>query len=242
MLSQPKFFWNMTRKYIVAFSHIFNDIHITKINEIDEVEKDIKIPITYAGKRKFAQILQRNLGNKIAVVLPRMSFLVTGMTSDNSRKLSNVISIDTAEGEFLYNPVPYNFNIDLVIWSKHMDDMLQIVEQAAIFFKPNYTITVKEIPSLNIQRNITITLNGIDFEVDTDLDEDSDRTLLTTMNFTLKGFLYPPISNTKIIEMINIKFVNENDVALTNIEQIWNNLTESIDETITVQPNAEWAD
>lgn len=244
MLSKSHFYWAMTRKYIVGFSHIISDIHVIRENDAGETEKDILVPVTYAGKRKFAQVLQ-TIGRKqkmLANVLPRMSFLITQIVKDSSRKLNNTIAIDTDNGSFFYTPVPYNFNIDLAIWAKNMDDILQIVEQVCVFFNPHYTITVKEIPELNIERNISIVLNDVTFEIDTELDEETDRTLLANINFTLKGFFYPPISDSSVIDIINIKFVNEQGVALTNINEKWNVLTSEIDETISVQPDAEWDD
>lgn len=242
MLSHSHFYWNMTRKYIIAFNHIFSDIHVLRENSAGEVEKDILVKTTYAGKRKFANMLQRT-NKQVSVVLPRISFLITGFTPDNTRRLNNSNTISTDSGEFFYSPEPYDFNVDLVIWAKNMDDILQIVEQSVVFFKPQYTIKVKEIPSLNIERNITISLNSVDFDNDLEYDEETDRTLMANMNFTLKGFLYPPISDSNIIDIINVQFRDQNNEnPLSNINHVWNVLTSEIDTVKTIEPNAEWSD
>jgi len=248
MLSQDHFYWNMTKKYVVAFSHIFSDIHVIRTDALGEDVKDITVPVTYAGKRKMYQVLQRNstVNNKVSTVLPRISFLITGLTPDPSRKLNPTnqitISTDSTTEDFMYSPIPYNFNIDLIAWAKNMDDLLQIVEQSAIFFNPHHTITVNEISELNISRNITVTLNSTDLEIDSEYDDQSERTLMASMNFTLKGFLYKPISDSAIIKIINTKFVDEDDNALSNINLTWNYLTDITTETKTMGTDAEWPD
>jgi len=248
MLSKNHFFWDMTKKYIIAFAHIFNDIHILRTSESGNVLKDITVPITYAGKRKIFTLLQRNpaVGNKISTLLPRISFLITDLEPDDERKLSPLdtisINIDSKSEDFMYNPIPYNFTIDMVIWSKYMDDLLQIIEQAVTFFNPHYTITVKEIDSLGIQRNVPVNFNGVTLDMETDLDEENSRTLMANMNFTLKGFLYPPITNSTVIDFMNIKFVNEEADAISNINLEWNEITQEIDETKTEGQDAEWPD
>jgi len=248
MLSQDHFYWQMTKKYVVAFSHIFSDVHVIRTNSEGTDVKDITVPITYAGKRKMYEVVQRNstINGKVSTVLPRISFLITGLTSDPLRKCNptNTITITSDEltEDFMYSPVPYNFNIDLIAWAKNMDDLLQIIEQSATFFNPHYTLSVNEIDELDIQRNITVTLNSTDLEMDIEYDEQSERTLMASMNFTLKGFLYKPITDSKIITLINTKFVDEDDNAISNIELDWNYLTDITTETKTYGSDAEWPD
>ena len=125
-----------------------------------------------------------------------------------------------------------------------MDDLLQVVEQAVVFFNPHYVITVKEIEELGIERNITVFLNETTFDISQDLTDTTDRTILATMNFTLKGFLYPPIKDATIIKTIGMKFVDSrSDVAVANITEVWNELTENVDVTLREIPDsAEFSD
>ena len=246
MLSRNHFYWNMLKKYAIAFGHIFSDIHVLRTASDGSLFKDITVPLTYAGKRKMFSIIQRNptISEKVSVVLPRISYLITNMTPDSSRKLNPTDSISISIGDtiedFLYTPIPYNFNIELVIWTKNMDDMLQIVEQSVTFFNPHYTLTVKEIEELDIERNIPVILNSTDFEIDSEIGEEDFRTIMANMNFTLKGFLYPPISDSAVINLINTKLIDDNDNAYSNIKQEYNFNTEEIDETKTEGSNAEW--
>ena len=209
MLSQNYFYWDMTKKYVIAFSHLFSDIHIIRKDASETTVNDITVPIIYAGKRKMYYLLTRNptISNKISTVLPRMSFLITGMAPDQNRKTNPVQQINAfSETDetitFIYQPVPYNFTIDLVIWAKNFDDLLQVVEQASTFFNPHHILTIKELPELGIEREIPIVLNETSFELETDMDVETDRTLTATMNFTLKGFLYPPIKDLPVIKTI----------------------------------------
>lgn len=238
MLNNDHFYFSMFRKYIIAFEHIINDIHIIRTDKDDNPVKDIRIPITYATKSKLFHYIGRNSsGRKIRTILPRISFVITGMEYDVSRKLNNLIecpvSTDIGKETFRYPGVPYNFSIEMHIWSIYMDDLLQIIEQLATFFKPDFSMTVKEIEELGVERSIPVILNGINFDIENEFDTE-DRVLMANASFTLKGFLYPPIKDSNIIEniILNMKEMDMNDKTIEQINIDWDKINETIVTTI----------
>jgi hypothetical protein len=242
MLSQDHFYWEMTKKYIVAFYHLFDDVHVIRTDKNGQVIKDILVPCSYVGKQKMFYLLQRkeDVGGRISTTLPRMSFLITGLAPDPSRKESqlNEIPIEYHQGDedYMYSPVPFNFTISFSVWAEYQDDILQIIEQVGTFFRPDHTFYVEEIPELDIRRNISIVLNGMNLDIVNEFGDEEDRNITADMDFTLKGYLYPPISNAEIIKIINVRFTDYNDRCLDLA-----NVNHTFDEICAVNKEAEKA-
>lgn len=234
MLSQDHFYWGMFRKYIIAFSHIINDIHVLRTNGSGVTVKDITVPITYAQKSKLFYHLQRKStsGRRIRTMLPRVSFVINGMEFDPSRKLSALneceLSTEGFNGTFQYSGSPWNFNIELSVWTVYMDDLLQIIEQIATFFKPDYSMTVKEIPELGVENDVPVELNGINLDIVNEFEEE-DRMVRADATFTLKGWLYPPTSDSKLIKNMYIAMINrDTSTTLETIEVDWDEINQEI--------------
>lgn len=233
MLSQNHFYWEMIKKYVVAFHHLFNDVHVLRRDKNNVLIKDITVPCSYVAKSKLFYLLQRKdeVGSRISTTLPRMSFLITGITPDLARKepqLNEIpIGTDSDTERFMYSPVPYNFNVAFSIWSEYQDDLMQIIEQIGTFFRPDHTFYVEEIQELEIRRNVSIVLNEMNLDIANEFGDEVDRVITADINFTIKGYLYPPIKDASLIKIINIRFTDYNDRCLdmANINHTFNEIT-----------------
>ncbi len=191
------FYHASTRKIIVAFGTLFNEIYIKR-----DDGKEIKVPLTYASKEKFYLTLQQDYKrDRIhSIVLPRMGFMVTDMHYDSQRKISSLARL-IKDDKRVYAPVPYNFNIELSIYARNMDDGLQIVEQIIPFFKPSFNITIEELEEMDIKRDIPIILDSISHEDTSEGDvADSFRMLRWDLMFTVKANFYGPVIKSAIIK------------------------------------------
>ena len=124
----------------------------------------------YAPREKFLARLQQQteLGSgseeKVAITLPRLSFEMTGFSYDSSRKINKMQKFKTAKTTDDKNvftqfaPVPYNVNINLYSFCANSDDSLQILEQILPFFQPDYTVTFIESQTMDIKRDIPLSL------------------------------------------------------------------------------------
>ena len=115
--------------------------------------------------------------------------------------------IDGTDNEQLksgFMPVPYNINFDLYVLAKNSDDALQIVEQILPYFQPEYTITLREVPELEIIRDVPVVLNSISYEDYYEGDFTSRRSIIYTLSFTAKYYLYGPITSTNVIRTVQI--------------------------------------
>jgi hypothetical protein len=217
---------HIIRKITVGFGDLFSKISLVRYNpDLTEAERFI-VPIAYSPKELYVQRIEGdyNLDKKVQMTLPRLSYEMTGMSYDSTRKqITNTKnSYNTASGVVAqYNPVPYNFNYSLYLYTRNIEDAHQIIEHILPYFAPDYTIKINLIPELGIIKEIPIILNTTDFDITYEGPRDSDtRTIIWTLDFTVKGFIFgstntPNIITTSITNILNN--VNANQLVSLNI-------------------------
>ena len=224
-------FYNQSfRRLIIAFGQVFNNIVIQRTNSTGGVTSRIKVPLAYAPKEKFLVRLdqQANLNSReFATSLPRMGFEITGLSYDPSRKLTRVqkySQVKTGEDgkklNFNYTPVPYNINLQLYIFTATAEDGLQIVEQILPFFQPDFTVTINQVPALDIKRDVPIILGNINYEDSYDGDFTTRRAVIYTLSFTAKTYLFGPMNNSNVIKKSQTDVGTDTDSPLTREERI----------------------
>ena len=205
MLDQ-RFYWGTIRKAIVAFGNMFNNITLERKDGNGNTIGIQKVPLSYSPKQKFlARINQQpNIDtNQFQVILPRMGFEMVSLDYDPNRKVSpiqqsrNLNSAVSASTQ--YAPTPYNITVYLYVYARNQDDGLQIIEQILPYFNPDYNLTLKAIPELNIQNDLPILLNTISFQDEYEGDFITRRAIIWTLGFTMKLNFYGPISKQGII-------------------------------------------
>ena len=225
------YFYNESmRRMTIGFGQIFNNIQIKRRDSSGNVTQSIKVPLAYAPKEKFLARLdaQPNLSEReFAVTLPRMSFEITGISYDSSRKLTRVQKFkhvkSGADGKILnfnYVPVPYNISYNLYSFTASAEAGLQIIEQILPFFQPDFTVTINAIPTLDIKRDIPIILNSVNYEDTYSGDFTTRRAVIYTLSFTAKTYLYGPMSNQGIIKTVQSDLGADTDSPLTREERI----------------------
>lgn len=208
------FYHGSIRRIIVAFGTLFNNITIHR-----EDSKIVTVPLVYASKEKFYITLRQNanldrLGN---MVLPRMGFIINDIGYDFERKQSSIgkfhaISTDSNSHKKMFLPVPYDINIQLSIYSRNMIDGLQIVEQILPFWKPSFNITINELDSMSVTRDIPIILEGISHEDTSENDlADGFRLLRWDLDFVVKANFYGPVKDQKIIKKVYVDYHTSTD-------------------------------
>ena len=204
------FFHDSIKTSISAFGSIFNDITVVR-NDKDgnEIER-IKVPLAYGPREKYLVRLKDDptLQREVAVTLPRISFEISSLSYDEERKMStmNVNSkvIDSETKRRVYNPVPYNISLELNVMCKYMNDMNQIIEQILPWFTPDYTITKKEIPGLELKDDIPIILTGVSFEDNYTDDWLTRREIIYTLSFEMKTNIYGPVKEQGVIKKAQV--------------------------------------
>jgi len=206
------FYHEIFRKTIVAFGNVFNNIEIHHTNSSDDTVSIIKVPLAYGPIQKFlARIEQDPSGKKpVKITLPRMSFEFSGLTYDSARKVSTTQTFIAGSGKKVYMPVPYNMQFELNIISKLNDDALQIVEQILPYFQPSFNLTVNLVEPINEKKDIPIVLDGVTFTDDYEGDYTTRRSLVYTLRFTAKTYLFGPVptSSSGVIKRVTLDYMS----------------------------------
>jgi len=199
------FYHQTSRKMVVAFGSLFNTIEVRRTDSSDAVTEIIKIPLSYGPKDKMLVRISQdpNLNPKVALTVPRMGFELTSMTYDGVRKLNTMgrnVKKGTTGLKKQYNPVPYNWDFSLYVFVKNAEDGTQILEQILPFFTPDFTVTMTLISGMTVKMDIPLVLNSVASEDSYEGDFATRRSIIWTLSFLMKGFLYPSVTdNAKII-------------------------------------------
>jgi len=209
LLGNSHFYHKLTRKAVILFGRLFDDIYLIRTN--DQTGKETSrflVPIIYANKEKMVTriLSDPDLLKQVGVILPRMSFEITGITYDATRKQNSLLkasrSNTSTHVSASYMGVPYDINFQLNIYARNIDDGTHIVEQILPFFNPDFTVTTNMIPDLGMYKDVPIILNNVSNDIQYEGDYDSVRYVNWTLNFTMKMYYYGPISYPKIIRTV----------------------------------------
>jgi hypothetical protein len=231
------FYNSTTRKYITLFGTRFNKIVITR-DDLDkqEVQKMV-VPISYGPWQKFLSRITQDpdFTKKSAISLPRMSFELNNMSYDGVRKIPSTQKIRNLSGSedngtrpFQWSAAPYNLDFSLFIMTKYSEDAMKIVEQILPFFKPEWTTTVKLIDGLE-PIDIPIILNSVTNEELYEGSYEERRSVLWTLNFTMKCWYFGPERKRSVIKFVDARLwtdVDENKDPKEGV-RIYPGLTET---------------
>jgi len=193
------------RKLVVGFGNLFNNITLVRYNPDNTEQERMLVPIIYAAKELYVKRLEEdyNLDKKVQITLPRLSFEMTGLSYDSSRKQNtNWKSFaKTTNGVVSqYNPVPYDFDFSLYLYVRNIEDGTQIIEHILPYFTPDYTIKLNLIPEFGVVKEIPVVLKDTNQEIIYEGDRNSGtRTVIWTLNFTVKGFIFGKTSAAALI-------------------------------------------
>lgn len=202
----------MIRKYVILFGSLFNEIYIHRRLNNGQLTKKILVPLEYGPKEKWLvrTLADPTLRKPVEVVVPRMGFELTNIAYDPTRAFQNTLKnakpSPNNNGELLtqYVPVPFNFDVVLSVFTKNADDGTQIIEQILPYFRPEFSLTIDPIVEMGLKTDIPVVFNGINMNDLYDGDFQTRRSLTWDLSFTIKGWLYGPVSTTGIIQKAQI--------------------------------------
>jgi hypothetical protein len=208
---------------VVGFGNLFDNITLVRYNpDLTEAERML-VPIVYATKELYVRRLgdDPTLDKKIQIALPRMSFEMAGLSYDSSRKQNtNFKQFASTTGGLIsqYNPVPYNFDFNLYIYVRNIEDGTQIIEHILPFFTPDYTIKLNLVPEMGIVKEIPVVLNSTTHDIIYEGDKESEtRMIIWTLSFTVKGYVFGKTTQTGQIRTSITNIFN--DISSTDVVQ-----------------------
>jgi hypothetical protein len=213
MLSSP-FYNSLFKKYVVIFGTLFNNIKIERVNDAGVLEQTFKVPIAYGPREKFLARVEDNpdATAMTAIRLPRMSFEITSIGYDPSRKLQTINKLSSRKElngrntyKKVYNPVPYNLGFRLDIMVKTMEDGLRIVEQILPYFTPEWTVSARLLADYDNVTDIPIVLDNVEIDDSYASDFTIRRVLTFSLTFTMKCYFFGPVTESKLIKIVDVR-------------------------------------
>jgi hypothetical protein len=230
------YYHEIIRKTVIAFGTVFNEIYIRHKDSSGDSISEMKVPLAYGPIQKFLARLQQQpeLNKPIAITLPRMSFEMTSIQYDSTRKANITQTFKAVDGgnmKKVFMPVPYNIGFQLSIMTKLQDDSLQIVEQILPYFQPSFNLTVDLVDSIGEKRDIPIVLDNVSFTDDYEGDYSTRRVLIYTLNFTAKTYLFGPIADSTdgLIRKVQVDYYNSTDTTTAKREMRYTVTPDPID-------------
>ena len=197
------YYHQIIRKTIIGFGTLFNSIYVKHTEQDGTAAQEMKVPLAYGPSQKFLARLEQqpDLNKMVAITLPRMSFEMTDISYDATRKsgiTQTFKAVDSRDSKLkkVFMPVPYNLGFELSIMCKLNDDALQIGEQILPYFQPSFNLTVDLVQSIGEKRDIPIVLSNISFQDDYEGDYATRRALIYTLRFDAKTYLFGPVAES----------------------------------------------
>lgn len=199
------FYHSILENSIRIFGKLFSSIKYKKGEEL------FSVPIVYSAKDKIISKIDQYIANDlqfdINITLPRMGFLMGDPQIDKTKQLNRlhkIYPLDSKDSrKHSFNSVPYIVPFYLSILTKTSKEMFQIVEQILPFFSPELSITIKDIPELELKTDYIYKIDSITQDQNTwDGNFEDRRLIVWTIAFSCELNLYYPIVDSKIIKKI----------------------------------------
>ena len=213
------FYHEILRKTVIGFGTLFNDINIRHRDASGTSFSNLKVPLAYGPIQKFLARIQQqpDLNREIALTLPRLSFEMTGLQYDPSRKTGvtqTFLASQSGNVKKVYMPVPYNVTFELNIISKLNDDSLQIIEQILPYFQPSLNITINLISAIGEKKDVPIVMESITQNDQYEGGFDSRRLIIHTLRFTAKTYLFGPVAESTdgLIKRVDVDYYTNTNI------------------------------
>lgn len=201
------FYNSSMRRYIVMMGDLFSHIQIMR-KRGDKIELS-KVPITYASKERFMEKLNKinsvNSENNIAkveTILPRLCLNLVDITYNAQYKTNTLNKYVGTKKETIntisqYNPTPVKMIFELSAYTRHQDDMFQIVEQIIPYFQPHFNTKIIELHTNDIkfERDIRVVLQSTAIDETIETDNLTRRRIEWSFVFEVNGWIYPPVTD-----------------------------------------------
>jgi len=219
------YYYGLTRKYIIAFGTLMNDIYIERTDSQGSITQKLKVPLTYAPKDKMMARVEedaKNLNRPTALVLPYMSFELTSLQAAPQRKKNTLnqfvrLDEDANKNKMMYQSVPYDLSFNLYIYVKNAEDGTKILEQILPYFKPQWDMTLLLIPEMDIRLDVPIIIGSPSSEDKYDGAFTQRRSIIWTVPFTLQGEYFGIIKKKPIIKFSKQKYYIGNETESSDL-------------------------
>ena len=223
------------RNVTVLFGSLFSNIEVPVFDENGYISGETRVvPITYAAKETMSlwlnSVLNQIQGGQavspgINISLPRFSIELTGITRSSENSVNTNVPIynyNSALGsDYMYKsaaPVKYNFNFDLNLYCKNMEQSLYILDQILMVFAPSISLAIKESEKLNIVSNMVVQLDSVSKEDNYQAGLTENRIISWKFGFVVTANMIQNVNNekAKVIKTAMMCMIEKSSAILTS--------------------------
>ena len=207
------YYYQSFRKTTVQFLDLFSGIKIRRFDRSGNFLKFIKVPIKYSPKEKIFYWLNERHDDEM---LPMMSCQLNGVdyslerAANKHQRLTDSISTSAGVIRQYLNPVPYDVNFTVTLWSLYMYDIDQILEQILPWFQPYVMIRIYS-PELVSTFDVKVIFSSVTPEIESEYADDAFRVLKYTLDFQVQTYMFKPMENTGIIRQILLNYYTSDE-------------------------------
>jgi hypothetical protein len=226
----PKTIENVTEKFI----DLFNNIKVKKYNSAGTPIQIINVPVMWGPVDKFYSIRKENYNEtnnpyyqkfpRISITGPILTYNSDRATSVNAQRqfYNETLALDSLTDFYEdIQPVAYDYAYTVVIRTNKMEQLNQILESTLPYWNPSRNMRVKEFSFLNIERDLKVIFDGnVNIEYGDPYEENQNRVIECTLNFTINGFMYLPVRTSKIIKIVESQYFIDTTGSFTSASSI----------------------
>ncbi len=229
----PKTIKNVT----VALMDMFNDLKVYKYTSAGTSATEYNVPISFGPVEKehqnriedheyiasaddvngYTQVEPH--GQRYWISTPRLALVMNGIAYNAERAygvnewrewFAETLAVEGSNLDDIlrdYSPAPYDINYTLHVMTDSMDYFAQIMENILPYFNPALFLRVKEFSFLNIERDLRVTMPGVNPEfMSPEMSDDERRQVNGTMDLTVEAWMYRPFERSNIIKTIQSRY------------------------------------
>jgi hypothetical protein len=212
------YYYNILRKNIIQFLDLFNDIKIIRYNRDGSTRSRITVPLKYGPKEKVWYWVNERKNEEI---LPIMAASMTSLEFSAERvgnRLNNIVKSTTPSASIVErfpNSTPYNIGFTIGVWSLHMVDVDQILEQILPYFAPELMMRVY-IPELSAYIDTKVVYLTSSPEVEDIIPDEEVRVIKWNIDFMVHAYLFKPLEilggdNGGVVEKMITRIYTDED-------------------------------
>ena len=206
------FYHSTIRNYTASLLDTFNGIEVPRYSEDGTTATHVRVPVHFKQQMHLFKYDDLQNLNRTPFGVLELIGLNTDADRDTSRHIRRQVqckdqSTDgTSDGKSYssFNRRAYTFDYLLQFTTRTFQDMTVIIEQLSAAMRPDIELVIKPLTGYDMTENVHVQLGewSLDFP---DLNDDSVHLMHAQVELTVKGFLYPKITETKKIDNVQIQ-------------------------------------
>ncbi len=225
---KTRFYFHTIRDGTVQFMDTFDDIIINRYNSAGSAVDTVPVKVKFAPKEKIWYYLQNEKQHTQSFGLPIISVFIIGMNYAPDRMKDHkhdTVFNPTISGadealNILKNPVPYNIDYNVSVWTRYQEDANQILERILTWSSPMLEISLKE-PITDAVLNCSVVHTGVNPAIELEYGDDEGPVIRWELTYTLQTWLYKPLPASAVSKLIkyieiNNRIMESRETSATN--------------------------